>query len=139
MNLNHCVLTGRLTANPLLRATPSGTPVATIGVATHYVWTDAAGKKQERADFHNVTVWGKQADVATKFLTKGQEVLIQGHLRSREWQDKEGKKRRTPEIVADRIHFGRKPKSAETQAPEEERPPLDVSSEEELSLENLPF
>ena len=138
MNLNHCVLTGRLTANPQLRTTPSGTSVATIGIASNYVWTDKSGLKQERADFHDVVVWGKQAEICTKFLTKGQEVLVQGHLRTREWQDKQGKKRRATEIIADRIHFGQKPRSAGVAPSDEELPPLDVTSEEEVDLENLP-
>lgn len=138
MNLNHCVLTGRLTTDPFLRATPSGTPVATLPIAINHVWTDKAGQKQQRADFHNVVVWGKQASVACKFLIKGQEVLIQGHLRTRDWQDKDGTKRRTTEVVADRIHFGPKPKK--TAAPsEEDLPALDVGSGDDAELENLPF
>jgi len=139
MNLNYCVLTGRLTAEPLLRSTASGIPVANLGIAINRVWNDKAGKKQERTDFHNVVVWGKQAVVATKFLVKGQEVLIQGYLRTRELQDNEGKKRFVAEIVADRIHFGRKPKSADVAATEDDQPPLEVGSQEEAELENLPF
>lgn len=107
MNLNKVFLIGNLTRDVELRATPSGTPVATLGVATNRVWRDQAGQKKEEAEFHNVVVWGRQAELANQYLSKGRMVMIEGRLRTRNWDDKTtGQKRYKTEIVAERIQFG---------------------------------
>ena len=106
MNLNKVLLIGRLTADPQLRATPGGTQVATFGLATNRVWTDKNQQKQEATEFHNIVVWGKQAEIASKFLTKGSLAYIEGRLQTRSWDDKGGARRKTTEIVAERIQFG---------------------------------
>lgn len=109
MNLNKAFIVGRLTADPQLRATQSGQSVGSFGVATNRVWTDKAGAKQEETEFHNVVVWGRQAEIASKFLVKGSLVLVEGRIQTRTWQDREGQARRTTEIVAERIQLGPRP------------------------------
>lgn len=125
MNLNKVFLVGRLTKDPVLRSTQAGGQVASFAIATNKAWTDKEGNKKEQTEFHNVIVWGKLAETATKFLIKGQECLIEGRLQTRNWDDKQGQKRYTTEVVADLIQFGQKPKGQETavEAPAEEGDP----------------
>ncbi len=112
MNLNKAIIAGRLTADPQLRTIPSGQAVATFSLATNRVWTDKAGQKQEAAEFHNIVVWGRQAEVSAKFLTKGAIALVEGRLQTRSWDDQQGMKHWKTEIVADRVQFGPRPMNA---------------------------
>lgn len=151
MNVNKVLLIGRLTADPQLRATPGGTQVATFGLATNRVWTDKNQQKQEATEFHNIVVWGKQAEIASKFLTKGSLAYIEGRLQTRSWDDKEGARRKTTEIVAERIQFGpRRQGEAAFQGsppqaggkkenPAEELPVIDMNDEGGIKSEDLPF
>lgn len=145
MNLNKVFLIGRLTVDPQLRTTPSGQPVTSFGLATNSVWTDKSGAKQEATEFHNIVVWGRQAETSSKFLTKGAMAFIEGRLQTRSWTDKEGGQRRTTEIIADRVQFGPKPMSQQTPqsassvaSPAVELPVIDIS-EGEIKAEDLPF
>src|SRR5579864_829457 len=106
MDLNKVILVGRVTADPQLRTTPGGQSVTTIGVATNRTWTDKQGAKQEEAEFHNVVMWGRQAEVAAQFLTKGAMVLIEGRIQTRSWTDKQGQQRKTTEIMSERMQLG---------------------------------
>lgn len=106
MNLNKVFLIGRLTADPQLRTTTGGQSVASFGVATNRVWTDKSGQKQEDVQFHNVVVWGRQAEIASQFLKKGSMAMIEGRLQNRSWQDKQGQNRTTTEVVCERMQFG---------------------------------
>jgi len=108
MNLNKAFLIGRLTADPQLRSTKTGQSVAAFSVATNRVWNDKEGNKQEAVEFHNIVVWGRQAEVATKFLKKGQMVLIEGRIQTRNYEGNDGNKRYVTEIVAERVQFGPK-------------------------------
>ncbi len=112
MNLNKVFLLGRLTADPVSRTTPSGQQVATFSLATNRVWYDKTNGKKEDVEFHNIVVWGRQADVAQRFLTKGGAVFIEGRLQTRTWDDKAGGKRRTTEIVAESLQLGPRPLGA---------------------------
>jgi single-strand DNA-binding protein len=107
MNLNKVIIAGNLTRRPELRHTTNGTPVATFGIATNRTWTDEGGNRQEEVEFHNITVFGKQAETASEYLRKGQLALIEGRLRTSSWET-EGVKRYRTEIVAERIQFGPK-------------------------------
>ncbi|MGC9598786.1 MAG: single-stranded DNA-binding protein [Minisyncoccia bacterium] len=109
MDLNKVIIVGRVTADPQLRTTPGGQSVTTLGVATNRVWTDKNGQKQEETEFHNAVLWGRQAEIASQFLTKGATVLIEGRLRTRSWTDKQGGQRRTTEIMAERMQLGPRP------------------------------
>jgi single-strand DNA-binding protein len=106
MDLNKVILVGRVTADPQVRSTPGGQSVTTIGVATNRTWTDKAGQKQEQTEFHNVVLWGRTAEIAGQYLTKGAMVLIEGRLQTRSWTDKQGGQRKTTEIMAERMQLG---------------------------------
>lgn len=106
MDLNKVILVGRVTADPQVRSTPGGQSVTTIGVATNRVWTDKAGQKQEQTEFHNVVLWGRQAEIAGQYLTKGAMILIEGRLQTRGWTDKNGQQRKTTEVMAERMQLG---------------------------------
>ncbi len=106
MYLNKAFLFGNLTRDPELRALPSGMNVASFSVATNRVFRDRDGKKQEQTDFHNVVVFGRQADTAAQYLKKGSSVFVEGRIQTRSWDGKDGEKKYRTEIVADRVQFG---------------------------------
>ena len=149
MNLNKVFIVGRLTADPVLRATPSGQQVASFSLATNRVWNDKSGQKQEAVEFHNIVVWGRQAEVASKFLSKGGLALVEGRMQTRGWQDKQGQNRKTTEIIAERIQLGpRSAGSGARQSGDFNAPAANVDSaapiptieiEEDVKSEDLPF
>lgn len=103
MDLNKVMLIGRLTQNPESRTTPQGATVASFGLATNRIWKDDQGNKQDRTEFHNVVAWRKLAEICAQYLTKGKQVYIEGHLQTRNWEDKDGKKNYRTEVVADNM------------------------------------
>ena len=105
MSVNKVMLIGNLGKDPELRFTPSGRAVARFSVATSEQWTTPEGQKQERTEWHNVVVWGKQAESCGQYLSKGRQVFIDGSIRSRQYDDKEGQKRYITEIIAQRVQF----------------------------------
>ena len=111
MNLNKVFLIGRLTADPELRSTQSGQAVTNFGLATNRVWNDKNGQRQENTEFHTIVVWGRQAEIVSQYLKKGSMALIEGRLQTRTWQDGQGQKRKTTEIIAERVQFGPRPAS----------------------------
>jgi len=115
MYFNRAIVIGNLTRDPELRSLPSGIQVATIGVATNRVWKDKNGAKQESSDFHNVVVFGRQAETAAQYLKKGASVLVEGRMQTRSWDGADGQKKYRTEIVADRVQFG--PRSGGASAP----------------------
>jgi len=102
-SLNKILLIGNLGKDPEVRFTPDGTPVATFSLATSENWTDKSGQRQEHTEWHTVVAWNKLADLAKRYLVKGRQVYIEGRLRTREWNDKEGNKRRTTEVIANQV------------------------------------
>lgn len=112
MNLNKVFIVGRLTADPQLRATPTGTAVGTFSIATNRVRLDKNGSRQDETEYHNIVVWGRQAEVASKFLTKGAMAMVEGRLQTRSWTDKQGQTRKTTEIICERLQLG--PRAAGT-------------------------
>lgn len=160
MDLNKVILVGRVTADPQVRSTPGGQSVATIGVATNRTWTDKNGQKQEQPEFHNVVMWGRTAEIAGQYLTKGAMVLIEGRLQTRSWTDKQGQQRRTTEIMCERMQLGPRamggggggdrsfgssaPSSSAQGSDKEVTPSLDEIpvinlEEEEIKPEDIPF
>lgn len=103
MNLNRAMIIGNLTRDPEVRTTPSGQTVANFGVATNHVWTDSAGVKQEKTEFHNLVAWGKLAEICGQFLGKGRKVYVEGRLQTREWEGQDGVKRYRTEIVVENM------------------------------------
>lgn len=106
MYLNKALIFGNLTRDPEVRALPSGMNVCSFGVATNRVFKDRDGKKQEQTDFHNIVVFGRQADTVSQYLKKGSSVFIEGRIQTRSWEGKDGEKKYRTEIVADRVQFG---------------------------------
>lgn len=105
-NLNKVMLIGNLTRDPELRYTPKGTAVADIGMAINRVWNNDSGQKQEETTFVDVTLWGRQAELAEKYLGKGRGVYIEGRLQLDSWDDKEtGKKRSKLKVVGENLQF----------------------------------
>ena len=167
MNLNRVIIVGRLTADPELRSTPSGTSVCSFSVATNRVWTKRdTGEQQTDVEYHNVVAWTRLADIASKYLRKGSLVLVEGRLNTRKWETSSGAKRRTTEIVAESIQLppkgmspstgstdvsirGPKRKKPETkedipvieeeEVPEEESQDENDSSEKDVELDEIPF
>lgn len=105
MYLNKALLYGNLTRDPELRSLPSGMNVVNFSIATNRTFKDRDGKKQEQTDFHNVVVFGRQADTVSQYLKKGSAVFVEGRMQTRSWE-KEGQKMYRTEVVADRVQFG---------------------------------
>ncbi len=105
MYVNTVILYGNLTRDPELRALPSGMNVCSFSIATNRTFTGKDGKKQEQVDFHNIVVFGRQADTVSQYMKKGSGVFIEGRLQSRSWE-KDGQKQYRVEVVADRVQFG---------------------------------
>ncbi len=108
MYINKAIVYGNLTRDPELRAIPSGTQVATLSVATNRVWKNADGVKQESVDYHNVVVFGRQAENVAQYLKKGSGIFVEGRMQTRSWDATDGTKKYRTEIVADRVQFGPK-------------------------------
>ena len=161
MNLNKVFIIGNLTRDPELRALPSGAAVANLGVATNRVWKDQQGNKQEEVEFHNVVVFGRQAEIVKQYLAKGRSIFIEGRIRTRSWDAPDGAKKNRTEIIAERIQFGPRPagqsasqgefnagQNQQNQKPsprfadeagiKEELPQIDIA-EGEIKAEDLPF
>lgn len=164
MNVNKVMLVGRLTRDPDMRNTPSGQSVVTLSMATNNFWTDKSGTRQERTEFHNIVLWGRLAEIAGQYLTKGQECYIEGRLQTREYTAKDGTQKRVTEIVAEGMQLGNRAQGASqggmrsagtapqqrsgmsnqpavnTAAAEEEIPTINLDDEkEDIKIEDVPF
>jgi single-strand DNA-binding protein len=104
-SVNKVILIGNLGADPELRYTNTGTAVANFRIATNEVWTDKNGERQERTEWHQIVVWGKQGENCGKYLKKGRPVFVEGRLQTRSWEDQSGNKRYTTEVVAQAVQF----------------------------------
>ena len=105
-SLNKVFLIGNLGADPEVRQSAGGTSVANIRIATTDVWTDkTSGERQERTEWHRIVVFGRQAESCGEYLRKGRSVHVEGRIQTREWEDKDGNRRWTTEVVADRVTF----------------------------------
>ena len=104
-SVNRVTLIGNLGRDPELRYTQAGKAVSSFSLATNEKWKDKDGQAQERVEWHRIVVWGKTAESAVQYLSKGKMVYIEGRLQTRDWEDKEGQKRQTTEIVAMSIQF----------------------------------
>ncbi|MBP6888377.1 MAG: single-stranded DNA-binding protein [Candidatus Pacebacteria bacterium] len=118
MYLNKTFLFGNLTRDPEMRSLPNGNKVTSFSLATNRIYKDANGAKQEQVEYHNIVVFGRQAETSAQYLKKGQGVMIEGRIQTRSWDDKTtGEKKYRTEIVADAVQFG--PKSGGAGAPSE--------------------
>ncbi len=99
-SVNKVILIGNLGADPEVRYTQNNTAVANFRIATTDVWTDRDGAKQERTEWHNIVAWGRLGEICGQYLKKGKQVYVEGRLQTRQWEDRDGGKRYTTEIVA---------------------------------------
>ncbi len=106
MYLNKAFVIGNLTRDPELKSLPSGIKVATLAVATNRVWKDKSGARQDSTDYHNVVVFGSQAENVSQYLKKGSTIMVEGRMQTRSWDATDGTKKYRTEIVADRVQFG---------------------------------
>ena len=114
-SLNKIMLIGHLGKDPEIRYTPDGIQVATFSLATSENWTDKNGNRQEHTEWHTIVAWTRLADLAKRFLTKGRQVYIEGRIKSREYTDREGIKRRMTEVIASQmVLLGSRPQGSDT-------------------------
>ena len=104
-SLNKVLLIGNLTRPPELRYTPSGQAVADLRLAVNHDYTTQSGERRQEACFLTVIVWGKQAESCSEYLDKGSEIFVEGRIQVRDWEGKDGQKRTTTEVVAQRVQF----------------------------------
>ncbi len=151
MYINKVMLFGNLTRDPELRALPSGMNVVNFSVATNRTYKDRDGKKQEQTEFHNVVVFGRQADTVNQYLRKGSSVYVEGRLQTRSWE-KDGEKKYRTEVVADRVQFGPKGSggarsTSSGQGGDDQTPPDDTTSggagidypKDDINPDDIPF
>ncbi|MGZ3743200.1 MAG: single-stranded DNA-binding protein [Pseudobdellovibrionaceae bacterium] len=103
--VNKVIIVGRLGADPEVKAVGQGSTVTRLNVATSENWTGKDGQKQERTEWHRIVVWGKLAEICGKHLSKGRQVYVEGRLQTRSWEDQQGQKKYTTEIVANTVQF----------------------------------
>ena len=103
--VNKVILVGHLGADPDMRYTPSGQGVCELRLATSESWNDKNGQRQERTEWHRIVVWGKRAEVCSKYLAKGRQVFVEGRIQTRTYDDKDGNKRYITEIIANDVQF----------------------------------
>jgi len=152
MYLNKAILIGNLTRDPELRSLPSGVKVCTFSLATNRVWKDKDGARQESTDYHNVVVFGRQAETVAQYMKKGSSILVEGRMQTRSWDDKNsGEKKYRTEIVADKTQFGPKgsgggmgsggtASAAPSKAKAEDTEPDAIEyPEEDINPEDIPF
>ena len=106
MNLNKAFVLGNVTRDPEVRALPSGQQVTSFGIATNRFYTDSTGQKKQDVEFHNIVCFGKLADISSRYLNKGSLVLIEGRIKTRNWQNSSGIKQYRTEIIADSLQLG---------------------------------
>ncbi len=157
MYINKAFIYGNLTRDPETRALPNGTPVTSFSLATNRVFKDKNGARQESTDYHNVVVFGRQAETVSQYLRKGAGAFVEGRIQTRSWDDKDGTKKYRTEIIAERIQFGPKagasgavsgaeynPTAGNTQsktkstAPQQELDTIEYP-EEDINPDDIPF
>jgi single-strand DNA-binding protein len=149
MYLNKAMVFGNLTRDPELKSLPSGIQVCSFSIATNRVYKDRDGKRAEQTDYHNVVVFGRQAETSAQYLKKGASAYVEGRLQTRSW-DADGVKQYRTEIVADRVQFGPRssgggapvgdaPASQSSAAPQQGGGSMPEYPEEDINPEDIPF
>ncbi len=140
-SLNKVILIGNLGRDPEVRYTQGGTAVANFTLATNDVWTDKAGARQEKTEWHRIVVWGKTAEIVREHLGKGKQVYVEGSLQTRQWDDREGNKRTTTEIKANRVLMLGRPDGggAEMRGAPAGGPPDVIADEAPPQEDDIPF
>lgn len=151
MDLNKVMLIGNLTKDPEAKTLVNGQSLSSFSLATNRTWKDASGVKKEQVEFHNISVWGKLAEVANQYLKKGKKIYLEGRLQTRSWDDQNGVKKYRTEIVAETFSMldsrpsggtsyqqNSSPAPQAQQSQEEELPVIQAESEE-INIEDIPF
>jgi single-strand DNA-binding protein len=147
MYINKAIIYGNLTRDPEMKSLPSGAAVCEFGVATNRVWKDKNGAKQESVDYHNVVVFGKQAEVIKQYLRKGSPIFLEGRIQNRSWDAPDGTKRYKSEVVVEKFQFGPKSggsvnspqvASEKVENKKDDAPAIEYP-EEEINSEDIPF
>ena len=137
-SVNKVILIGRLGKDPETKFTQGGVAIARFSMATDESWKDQSGEQQQRTEWHNIVAWRRLAEICGQYLMKGKLVYIEGRLQTRSWEDKEGNKRTTTEIQAEKMVMlsGGKPEEGRETTAE---PISDSSSENEITDDDIPF
>ncbi|HZS43143.1 MAG TPA: single-stranded DNA-binding protein [Candidatus Paceibacterota bacterium] len=151
MYLNKAIVYGNLTRDPELKSLPSGMQVTTFSLATNRVWKKD-GARQESTDYHNIVVFGRQAETTAQYLKKGSSAMVEGRMQTRSWEGADGKKNYRTEIIAERVQFGPRsggattPYSGKSAGGDESQAPAKTDNmdtidypEEEINPEDIPF
>jgi single-strand DNA-binding protein len=136
--INKVILVGRLGADPEVRYTPDGAMVTTFRLATDEQWKDKSGERTQRTEWHRVVAFRKLAEICGSYLAKGRLVYVEGRLQTRSWEDKEGQKRFTTEIVASNMQILDRGPSRDQQGGTEERMPAEAEISQ-ASDDDVPF
>lgn len=158
MDYNKAIIVGRLTQDPEEKSLPSGQTVVNFSMATNRVYNDKDGNKQEDTEYHNIVFFGKTAEIASQYLSKGKTCLVEGRLQTRSWEDEEtGKKQYRTEIVGRNLQLGPRPQDQmdmgggdsknQTQSQpkqkqnsqQKKKAPQPDEEEEEVDVEDIPF
>lgn len=147
MSLNKVMLIGRLGQDPELKYTPSGSAVCNFSMATSESWTDKAGQKQEKTEWHRIVVWGKLAELCNQYLGKGRQAFVEGKLQTRSWEDKEGQKKYTTEVMANTVQFLDSKQAAgasmggekNTAVAESTAPAYNLEASDSFASDDIPF
>jgi single-strand DNA-binding protein len=137
-SVNKVILVGNLGRDAELRVTPGGASVATLNLATTEVWNDKQGQKQEKTEWHRIVLWGRQAESLQEYLVKGKQIYVEGRLQTRQWDDKDGNKRYTTEIKADRVTLlgggsgGRGVERGSGSASSHDEPPMEPMTDDDI-------
>lgn len=154
-SLNRAQVIGNTTRDPEVRQTGGGQMVASFSVATNSSWMDKSGQKQEKAEFHNIVLWGKLAEIAQQYVKKGRKIFVEGRMQTREWEGEDGTKKMRMEIIAENIilldragaptgegmTYERSADSSKFKpsADSSSQGAEDIVKEEEVTLDDLPF
>lgn len=138
-SLNKVMLIGNVGTDPEMRFTPSGNPVTSFRLATSRVYTTSDGERKQETEWFTIVAWKKLAENCNQFLTKGQRVYVEGNLRTRNWEGRDGQKRTSVEVVANRVLFLDRQPAAPLPSEEVPTEPGTEPGEEEIEPEDLPF
>ncbi len=143
-SVNKVILIGYLGKDPEIRYTPSGVAVANFSIATSEKWKDKQGEQQEKTEWHNIVAWKKLGEICGEYLSRGQQVYIEGRLQTRAWEDRDGNKKYTTEIVANQMKMLGKSSTAAKPANKQQALPGAPGSapginEDEIPEDEIPF
>lgn len=141
MSINKVILLGRIGGDPELKFTPSGTAVCNVSIATSQKWKDKSDKQQEKTEWSRVVAWGKQAELLNKYVSKGDQLYIEGRMETRNWDNKEGVKVYTTEVILEKMDFisGNSDKNKKLKEMDDKKSDYNISSDSSFASDDIPF